>query len=273
MIANLKMRKITESNKNYHANKEYISSSGLRKYKSCPEKYLAYINEGDIQTPSKVFGSLYHTLILEPEKLKEEYYTEDDRPEIEKSMASKHNSLWKKNLDKPLLSNSMVIEAKAMKERLKGDERLKGLIDKGMNEVSYYSDDLEGVKVKIRPDKITKNAIIDLKTTTDASVEGFTRTVFKYGYHVQAALYLDVLKQFDPQDRQFVFVVQEKTAPYSFQLFRCDDEVIRYGREEYRELLKIHKECVEKNSWGGYETRNETSEYGVATIELPYWLT
>lgn len=251
---------------------KYINSTGLRKYLKNPEAYKHYTLAGEDETPAKVFGAFYHTSVLEPAKIRAEYALEDQRPELDKGMTSKLNKEWKAGLKKTLVSKSVATTVVGMKKKLTANPNLAGLIDKGMNEESYYVDDFKGIKVKVRPDKITKTAIMDLKTTTDASTDGFTRTIFKYGYHIQAALYLDVLKLFDPADRQFVFVAQEKDEPYSYQIFRLSNEVIEYGRYQYEELIELHKKCVRENKWGGYEIFNEQSEYGVQEIVLPHWI-
>lgn len=271
----MKVYKKTESNKQYHSDKEYISSSGLRMYLKSPLHYKHYVEHGEESNPAFVMGSLYHTAILEPEKLKLEYIRTIHRPDQSKGMTAKTNKEWRSGLEargRHVVDEMTWETVQAMKKKLSESDDLVRLIDKGMNEHSYYIDGFEGVKVKTRPDKVTKHAVIDFKTTDNASVEGFTRTIFKYGYHIQAALYLDVLKQFESQDRQFVFVVQEKKEPYAYQLFRLDEEVIEYGRWKYLDLIEKHKKCLEEDKWGGYEQFNEESSKGVTTIKLPGWI-
>lgn len=271
----MKAFKLTESNKDYHANTEFISSSGLRLYLKSPEHYLHYIQNGQESKPAYVFGSFYHTSILEPEKLDEEYVREMMKPDQLHGMTAKANKEWRAYIEasgKSVIDEATAEKVEMMKEKLKTSPDLTKLVDKGINEESYYVEGFEGCKVKVRPDKVTANAIIDLKTTDNASTEGFTRTIFKYGYHIQAALYLDVLGQFDKKDRQFVFVAQEKTEPYSYQIFRLSDDIIEYGRWQYKDLLAKHKKCSDEMKWGGYESYNEISERGVTTINLPSWI-
>lgn len=260
----------TENNKTYHDNIEYISCSALKQYLKSPAHYKAYIEEEREQTPALIFGSFYHLMILEPAKVKEEFITELDRPDKTKIMRAQMNKQWKENSDKTYINMKDVGLVLDMKKVLNDNENLKYLINKGVNEVSYYLEDLEGVKVKCRPDKITENAIIDLKTCEDASVEGFTRQIFKYGYHIQAAMYLDILQQITGKERQFIFLAQEKKKPYAYQIFRVDNTILEQGRYEYKELLKLHKKCLERNEWLGYESFSD-SEYGVVDLTIPGW--
>lgn len=262
------MKKI-ETNKAYHNTTEYISCSGLKEYLKSPAHYQAFLKEQP-ESKALTFGSYYHLLVLEPEKIKKEFATDGQRPDQTKGMTAKVNKEWKDSLTIEYISEEDVQIAEDMKNQLEKNPNLKNLIGKGINEESYYLDDFEGVKVRCRPDKVTDNAIIDLKTCSDASTEGFLKQIFKYGYHIQAAFYSDILKQIDGKDRQFVFIAQEKKAPYAFQVFRVDHTILLQGRSEYKELLKVHKHCIETNTWGGYETYSE-SEYGVVELSIPAW--
>lgn len=269
------MQKIIETNKEYHSKKDYISSSGLRMYQRSPEYYAYYLEHGEETNPAFVMGSLYHTAILEDTKLDEEYVLSSNRPDQVHGMTSKANKEWKSSCEaqgRTVVDEVTWNTIQEMKLKLRENPLMNKLMDKGINEESYYIDDFYGAKVKARPDKVTKYAVIDLKSTDNASTEGFTRTMFKYGYHIQAAFYLDILKEFDNTPRQFVFVAQEKKAPYSYQIFRLDDDVIEYGRWQYQDLLEKHKKCMSENRWGGYEQFNELSEAGVTTINLPYYI-
>ena len=49
----------------------------------------------------------------------------------------------------------------------------------GLTELSFFSEDLGGIRAKCRPDWISndKNIVIDLKTTQDASPKGFQKSI------------------------------------------------------------------------------------------------
>jgi len=81
------------------------------------------------------------------------------------------------------------------------------------------------------------DAIIDLKSTDDASPEGAKRTVRKYGYDVQVAFYLDGLFQATGQRASFIFLFTEKKAPFLTAAYVLDEETIHQGRRKYKEAL------------------------------------
>ncbi|HWB35670.1 MAG TPA: PD-(D/E)XK nuclease-like domain-containing protein, partial [Rugosimonospora sp.] len=58
--------------------------------------------------------------------------------------------------------------------------------------------------------------VVDYKTTVSAAPEDLDRTIYRYGYHVQAAHYLDAVQALGlaPDGVLYLLIFQEKTAPY-----------------------------------------------------------
>ena len=67
-IKDIKYDIVEDSNETYHNNKEYISSTGLKKLKVSPAHYKEYLEEKKEPTPALIFGSAYHTYCLEVDK-------------------------------------------------------------------------------------------------------------------------------------------------------------------------------------------------------------
>jgi len=269
-----------DDNETYHGKKEYISASGLKKIKISP---LHFKEQQTKETEALLFGSAYHTYILEPDLFEKEYFIFDPlkRPEPDKTFASNANKEWKNNI---YLQYPHVIDAddfktiKAMKDRLFRHTYTKHLLTKGIAESShYYEIDTKyagKVNVKIRPDylKPKKRIIIDLKTTNDASLDGFTKNAAKYDYHIQASLYADLMEQEegDKMPWSFIFVAQEKTKPYAFNLFEASSQFISQGRYEYEMLLILYKQCIDNDKWPGYQVYIE-NRFGINQLSLPIW--
>jgi exodeoxyribonuclease VIII len=128
------------------------------------------------------------------------------------------------------------------------------LLKKNHNELSFFAE-IEGVKVRCRPDIIREGKIIaDLKTTDDASVKGFQRSVANFNYHRQAGFYCDIISQVTGEKYDtFTFIAVEKQPPYAVQVFVLDEESINKGREEYKLGIAKYRECLLTNSWPAYE--------------------
>lgn len=130
----------------------------------------------------------------------------------------------------------------------------------------YWNDPETGVLCRCRPDYWRHdNVVVDLKTTEDASPEGFARSIANWRYDVQAAFYTDGIKSATGRDvRAFVFIAVEKKPPYAVGVYVLDSASLELGRAQYRADLYVYAECVEDESWPGYSNRIET-------IELPAW--
>lgn len=97
-------------------------------------------------------------------------------------------------------------------------------------------------------------ALVDIKTCQDARACEFDRVLWSRRYYVQAAFYLDLWNECNPDDKKdyFVFVVVEKSAPHAIQLFAMDPTDIESGRREYRRNLSLVIQCINSGEWPGY---------------------
>jgi hypothetical protein len=136
-------------------------------------------------------------------------------------------------------------------------------VEKGSAEYSIYWDaGIYNTRLRARPDFFNDSLIIDLKTTD--SILSFSKSIYNYGYHRQAAMQIDGLHQIDGKKRFFAFFVIEKKAPYLTACFTLDEESIQQGRKEYLEGASIYSECLKFDSWPGYEEKFQL-------ITLPKW--
>lgn len=130
-----------------------------------------------------------------------------------------------------------------------------------------WDDPFSGIPCKARPDMLPgKNTLVDLKTTRDASARGFQRAAVTYGYHRQAAFYLDgVSKEMNEKHDVFAFVCVEKTEPYRVGVYTLAEPFIDMGRAEYRSLILVEQRCRLNNAWPNY------NDNGAVEIEMPKW--
>lgn len=147
----------------------------------------------------------------------------------------------------------------------------------------YWRDPATGLLCRCRPDFWRADGIVvDLKTTTDASPEGFARSIAGWRYHVQAPFYLDGIACAQDQVRgslpayaqarpkAFVFLAVEKGArvvdgvALGVGVYVLDEESMAIGRQEYAEDLATIAQCQKSGKWPGYGDRIEP-------ISLPRW--
>ena len=92
-----------------------------------------------------------------------------------------------------------------------------------------------------------KHSIVDIKTCRESSLKAFKNDVFSYGYSISGAFYTHFLKR-----ENYVFVAIEKSAPYQTSLFALNDEMMDYGRYQYRMGLDLMKWSMDNNYWCDY---------------------
>ena len=277
--------------RDYYSLEEFISYSGLKNLKKSPAHYRQYKDEPlDVETDAMAFGSAYHTFILEPEKFEQNYYVFDDDAiyqvligeGFKSPRSTKQYKEWAESEmrligDRKTIEKSDFQKIKDMKDKLMSHYYCRALLSGREAEYSITGtlQTSEGdINLKARPDyvKPNKHFIIDLKTTFDASADGFARAAADNDYHIQAALYSDLMEMITGDGRgwSFFFIAQEKRKPYEFNIFEASPQFIGQGRYEYEQLLKLYKMCVDENRWPGYQVFCEWKS-GNIELNLPKW--
>ena len=105
---------------------------------------------------------------------------------------------------------------------------------------------------------------MDVKTTQDASPREFAKSIANFGYHVQAAYYLDICNDLGMDKKCFIIVAVESAPPHGVGIYQLSTEAIETGRKLYRKWLEILAECIEKDEWLGYPEKFNV-------IDLPGW--
>ena len=126
-----------------------------------------------------------------------------------------------------------------------------------------WNDEETGLNCKGRidwlPDMVTENVLVDLKTTSDASLKGFTRSCVDYGYAKQAGMYLDgVIKATGAVFDAFIFIAVEPGPPYRTEVYVMDVRFIQWGYTEYRRLLNLEAKCRRSGFYPHYQEASAT---------------
>ena len=250
-----------------------VSSSRLGLFSKCPAKYYYLETKGkdpDAPTPEAlIVGSAFHCRVLEPEKFKERYCV---APECDRR-TTRGKAEWDEvraaNPGKIILKNELGLEVEDMaKSVLSNEAAVKFLVGNPFYERSlFWSDSKTKLLCKGRLDTYheTVQAIVDLKSTRDASPAEVARDIFVRGYYRQAAMYLRGAQTLGIPARHFIFIFVEKEAPYLVTIARLRDEILDLGFEENDRLLRRYLTCFETNTWPGY------SDGCVIDIGVPAW--
>ena len=245
-----------------------VSNSYLGRLDKCPA--AALVKQED--TPSLILGRAVHKLVLEGiEAFSSEFA---NAPTCDRR-TKEGKAIWAETLlrneGKHLLSADDWLKVYAIYKAVKAHPRATEVLAENVTEQTcVWTDKETGLLCKIRPDSVPdagKMALVDLKTCADASEDGFTRSIVKYGYARQAALYLDGYNAVTRSNADaFIFMAVEPDEPYRTEVYLLDNEFIKYGREKYRWLLEKEKRCRAEKSYPHYSTPNIVQLYKPAYL-------
>lgn len=135
----------------------------------------------------------------------------------------------------------------------------------------FWTDDETGVALRGRvdflPDLDARDRLIltDYKTAQSAYPHKFAKDAGNYRYHMQAAFYLDGVRALGlADDAAFLFVVQEKVAPYLVSVVELDADALAEGQSKNRDAIDLYAACVAEDYWPSYTD-------DVALVSIPGW--
>lgn len=260
---------MTESE--YRATKG-ISRSDLWKLRESPEKFKWYLEHPEKPTQALLFGQVVHKLLLEPDGFEQDFAVLPEIDRRTKAGKDEYSAFLDSNVGKAIITIEMFQTAYDMVEKVKGVPFVSKLLGGEHEKPFFWVDYDTGESCKCRVDCLTelggRQYIIDYKTCSDASVDGFMRDAIKYGYHLQAAMYLAGVEANIGSRPKFVFIAQEKTEPYAVNIFQADEKFVEYGADVFRELMGIYHYCKENDRWYGYLGKEQI----INTLELPPWM-
>ena len=196
------------SNEEYHR-VEGISASGLKQAWKDPKLYFLRDKLLRIPSPALTMGTALHEALLEPYRFDIDNY----------KLA-------------PL--NKTKLEIMINNARLMFD-----FLSKTKNEQSLILED-EGFIRKVRVDAYddSMGIVYDVKTTRYNSPTKFIKDAYEYGYHLQAAFYIDTLRLAGYKADYFAFLCVPSDSPCEPFAVQITDEFIEDGRELYNEVLQ-----------------------------------
>ena len=220
----------------YYADREYVSNSMLSLLNKSPQHLQRLLDGHKEETPALNFGSAFHTYVLEPKKWNIDVAIYEGKTRRGKAW----DEFQEQHPSKTIINKSEHQKIVDMRRTLCTPEDNYDFIENSLHEVVKVWE-MQGVKCKGKVDcvyeKDGKKIIIDVKTTQDASPEGFRRSAYKYGYHRQASFYVDGFGA-----DEFWFAVVEKDSPYRVGLYQASEDFINNGRDEISTLLETYKE-------------------------------
>ena len=251
------------SDRQYNLNPAYRQSHIKTLINGCPKEFIHQVENPSSPTPAMERGTCVHLMALTPDETKLDIgvYTG----------AKRQGKAWTEfktaNINKQILMlekefiqcqhQADEVKAYPIWQRIMKDNPI---IEKPI----YWSDpDFPNIKLKSKPDIVSDNYIVDLKTTS--SISDFEKQFWSLRYDFQAAAYSRAVRQEYGDSKIFVIIAVESKQPNIVKHFVVLDETVEYGEITWKKALEKLNNCVETDTWPDH------SEEETHLIALPEW--
>jgi exodeoxyribonuclease VIII len=259
-------------NADYHAGPG-LSVSGAKRLLKSPWHYRALALPHDAPpkapTPAMVNGTLVHCALLEPGEFHARYVVGPDVDKRAKEWKAFIAAAGDREVITPLQHDAAMRQADALRAVPQVAELL--ATAGGKSERSIWWRDQLGLLRKCRPDFLAPVAhgkgavLLDVKTASDASPEGFAKACANFHYHMQDPWYCEgVSAALGVEVHGMVFAVVESEFPHACAAYMLSDESRALGRELNARALSVYASCIASGKWPGYPQ-------DIQVIDLPRW--
>lgn len=210
-----------------HLGKHALSSSSLKMILKSPKTYRNVTKYGDPNgdSPALAAGKLAHWMVLEPHKIDQLHFVDS---------STKNTKIYKEAKEK--YGEVFLTKERSAAERLtdaifRNEAALQLLTDSEFEVPEIAM--LEGLPFRGKADIIQGDTIIDYKTSAELS--SFRYSADKYGYDLQAYMYLRMFNK-----KKFTFLVIDK-ASTDIGIFETTDEFIARGEQKFIQAVDNYK--------------------------------
>lgn len=235
-----------------------LSQSSIKEFSKSPAHYLASTEAVREPTDAMILGSVFHAIMLQPDKAKELYAVKlkvDGRSkdgkayneqfavenagkfiinaEQEQQLFDMRKSILSHTKASELLKNSDYRELPVFGTypTPHGDVRLKGLVD------AYDS---------------VNGFVNDIKTCEDCSPAGFRKAIWDRRYDLQDVQYGWLLENAGLPVNQFNFICVEKKAPWAVGVYSISAESLLKSAGCWEDLVFEFASCTKSGEWKAY---------------------
>ena len=247
---------------------ERLSPSGAKLLARSPAHYRYLRDHPPTETPALRIGKAVHALALEGRAAFDLAFAVEPKADGRTKEGKAIKAAFAESAEgKTIITATEAELIEGMAAGILSHPLAPALIEGGTPELSMIWDDPEtGAPCKGRLDlaRLEAGAILDLKSTLDASPAAFARAVLNYGYATQAAAYLSGAAALGADVRDFIILAVEKVPPFAVGIYRLPDAALELGRRRWAEACALYVACLESGRWPGYPAT-------IQELALPNW--
>lgn len=249
-----------------------VNASSLKHMLVSPLAYQHAQQQPRVDTDTLRAGRAGHTAILEIERFLAEYAQwETEREDGTKRIrrGGEWDAFQEANAGKTILTPAQFKVATTLRDVVR-DHPVAGPLVKGLgrNELTLaWTHKRTGLQCKGRVDRITRTALIDIKTTRDCSPQAFANTAARLNYAMQLAWYSDGAEACGLGALPVKILAVQNCEPHDVVVFDLEQDVLDVGSEQYERAIDLIVECRKNQAWPGQAVD------GSLPLRLPVWAT
>lgn len=236
--------------------RDYLSYSALKAFAKSPNHYLQYVQREFVETPAMIQGSALHCLVLEPDEYADRYIVAPQIDRRTKAGKAEWAAFLEAAGDKTVLTADQAEAVFKMADAITSHRKATYLL-KGKHMETPVAGNICGIDFRGIVDAWDEHDVIDIKTTNDASPEGFRRAASNFDYHLQAAIYMRITRR-----QNYFWIAVETAAPYNVAIYEPTQESLEAADAYLQQLVASFM------AWDG-----EPVGYGenIYELDLPPW--
>ena len=225
----------------------------LKKMLISPAHYVRNIFDTPKTSAALNFGSLIHTMVLEPGSFHTVYdiWPVDVRPNSKEGKAFAQSRPNRNLITETEFAQARRMASKILERTYRG-RPLSRFLEEGEPEVTFFFTDPDcGVECRVRHDLWHPEILFDLKTTRHPHVRQFLHAAVEMHYDLQAYMYGYAEALYSGRSRAlpFVFVAAENTMPHSVSMLTAAENFIANGKAKYIHALSRYAACTQVDYW------------------------
>jgi exodeoxyribonuclease VIII len=267
------------TNEQHHSHLESVSSSSLKIIADSPYAYLAGLKDrqnGIIreETKSMAFGTLIHTILLEPEVFRKKMIM-SPKFDLRTTIGKEAKKIFEMEtpIDAIVLNEAEYDNVMGVVDAVINHPTACNIFKEGISERSgFYRDPETGILCRIRPDFMSTannlSMFIDLKTSKSSEYRAFSNQIWEYRYDLQLAMYKEGIKEITGSYPDISgWVVVTNTRPFEVAIYTFDEIGIQTGKDWYHYCLRRLKKCIQSKNFPQRQIQIETMllpDYAIA---------
>lgn len=268
-----------------------ISRSSLMEFNRCPNRWVK--GYGKAKTDSLSYGNMLDAFILDNSKFASQFVVKPDTYVNSKgkdsswTRKSKDCASWEDNQiagGKNIISSAEMAMVIRAKEVMYQDEVIKAVLESSDFQVMIVAEwhcKETGLVIPLkclidiapRKDSHFHMYLADLKSCRTAAPGQWAREVYNWGYHVQAAFYMDMYEAATGEVRNvFAHVLQESFEPFEVGRRMLSEEFVEEGRDKYVNAMSKYCHCLKTGKFLGYDSYTQTVFDGWTCTDPEAWM-